>query len=163
MLSNTRFGSSPPARHVRKGAPAPPPAPESAPTPPPAPKLWKAMHHPKWEGVHPESDAFFAMGKYKFAIHDPTTPKSLLSEINIGDRIIVQPRTMFRKNGQRLKSEKKSNQFRYGTITTESRLEEDQIGTDCPLYGFCVDWDDSFVPSDPTIINKPFKTFTLIK
>ena len=153
MLSNTRFGSAPPARHDRE--------------PEPAPKLWKAMHHPKWV-VHPEADAFFAMGKYKFAISSRRgTPESLICDIKVGDRIIVQPQTMVRNNGQRLKKPKKSNLFRYGTITTESRLEEDQMVqqrlSDNPLYSFCVDWDDSFVPSDPTIINKPFKTFTLIK
>ena len=163
MLSNTRFGSSPPARHVRKGAPAPPPAPPSEPEP--APKLWKAMHKPHWV-VHPEADAFFAMGKYKYAIsRRKGTPKSLIRDIKVGDRIIVEPQTMIRKNGQPRKNPEKSMMFRYGTITTESRLEEDQMGQPegNPLYGFCVDWDDSFVPSDPTIINKPFKTFTLIK
>jgi hypothetical protein len=122
------------------------------------------MHQPEWE-IHSEPDTFFAMGKYKYAIsRRKGTPKSLIHDIKIGDRIIVQPRTMVRNNGERRKSPKNSKLFRYGTITTESRLDADQTGrpAENPLYGFCVDWDDAFVPADPTIINKPFKAFTRI-
>ena len=157
-MNNQRFGSTPPSRHNRGGSAQE----QSEETP--QPKLWKAMHHPKWEGVHPEADSFFAMGKYKFAIHETTTPKSLLSDIKVGDRIVVQPRTMIGKHGNRLLNAKYIDQFRFGTITTESVLEPDQSGTiDAPLYGFLVDWDDSFVPVIPGMRNNPCKTFTLIQ
>ena len=170
MLSNTRFGSSPPERHVRKvaSAPAPLPAPTSAPAPapaptPPAPKLWKAMHHVEWT-VHPESEDFFAMQNYKFAIKKITTPESLITDVNPGDRIIVEPQTMVGKRGRRLKNPKRTKKFRYGTVTSNPSLDEDQTGVNkCPLYSFSVDWDESFVPADPSIINDPCKTFTLIK
>ena len=127
--------------------------------------LWKAMHKPN-SVFHPEADAFFAMGKYKFAISSRRgTPESLIHDIKVGDRIIVEPQTMLRKNGQPRKNPEKSKMFRYGTITTESRLEEDQMGQpkENPLYGFSVTWDDAFVPADPSIINNPFQAFTLIQ
>jgi hypothetical protein len=167
MLSNTRFGSSPPARHVRKSAPAPAPLPAPAPAPaptPPAPKLWKAMHHVKWD-VHPESDDFFAMKNYKFAVKKITTPESLITGVNPGDRIIVQPQTMVGERGGRLKNPRRTEKFRYGTVTSNPSLDEDHIlraGHTSPLYSFSVDWDESFVPADPTIRNDPCKTFTRI-
>jgi len=159
-MNNQRFGSTPPARHVRKGA-----AQEQTPETP-SPKLWKVMHHPRWTEVHPEAKEFFAMGQYKFAISKRKgAPISLIDEIKVGDRIIVEPQTMLRKNGQPRKNPERSKMFRYGTVSSECRLEEDQLDQPekNPLYGFCVDWDDDFVPADASIKSKPFKTFTRIK
>ena len=133
--------------------------------------LWKAMHSPKWEGVHPEPDAFFAMGKYNFAISMRRgIPKSLLSEIKPGDRIVVQPRTMFGKRGNPLKNPRAQPHFRFGTIITEPILEKDKKLNTCvrspgtQLYGFRVVWDNSFVPIEnhKNLKNNPCKTFTLI-
>ena len=74
--------------------------------------LWKAMHKPN-SVFHPEADAFFAMGKYKFAISSRRgTPESLIHDIKVGDRIIVEPQTMLRKNGQPRKNPEKSGKVR---------------------------------------------------
>lgn len=128
--------------------------------------LWKAIHHPSWKGVHPEPDAFFDMGKYYFAI-SKHTPKSLLSEIKIGDRIVVQPQTMIRKRGNEpLKHKRALPYLRYGTIISNPILETDPALIACTkrktLYRFRVDWDDSFVPVSPKVKSNGRKTFTLI-
>ncbi len=124
--------------------------------------MWKAMHNPKWE-EHGEAPAFFETGKYVFAISKSTTPESLITSLTVGDRLVVQPRTMFGENNRVLKNEKKLNILRYGTITAKPTLEEDQKGrTAHPLYFVSVEWEEKVFPYDPKIKNHPCKTFTLI-
>jgi hypothetical protein len=137
--------------------------------------LWKAMHQPFWEGVHPEPEAFFSMGKYNFAISKTSTPKSILREIKKNDRIVVRPKTMIGKRGNPVKNAQNFHPplfdcdvLRYGTIISNPILETDRNlllhhcrSTD--LYEFRVVWDDSFVPDDPKLKNHCCKTFTLIK
>ena len=140
--------------------------------------LWKDMHHPSWKGgVHPEPDAFFYMGKYNFAIAKTSTPKSLLTEIKKNDRIVVRPRTMIGKRGNRVVNPQNFHPplfdcdvLRYGTIISNPILETDrdllyrsQRSPNTDLYEFRVDWDDSFVLDDPNLKNHCSKTFTRIK
>ena len=128
----------------------------------PSPKLWKAMHRP--EKSHGEPDIFFSSGKYTFAITKRTTPISLISSLSVGDRIVVQPRTMIGKNNRVLQNAKNLPMMRYGKITTKPALEPDQKGRrKHPLYYVCVKWEEKVYPDNPNLKNSPFKTFTLIK
>lgn len=130
---------------------------------PPATKLWKAMHAPHWS-QHGEPDDFFKKGKYPFAI-SKGTPESMVTDLAIGQRIVVQPRTKIGKNGRVLKNIKEKQVLRYGTITSRPirDLDDTEQSEEHPLWYVNVEWDKESVVADSTIRNKPFKTFTLIE
>jgi hypothetical protein len=157
MLSNTRFGSSPPERHVRKGAPAPAPAP--APVPAPPANVWKAMHKPK-PTKHGEADEFFSSEKYTFCITNPSTPSSILKELTAGTRMVVQPLTMIGKKGVRVMNTQKLDYVRYGEITSQEPTFWKNQSDGKPWYYVRVTWGPrARIPEN--MKQTPQKTFTL--
>lgn len=135
---------------------------------------WKAMHRPDW--IHGEPEDFIRSGKYNFAIRKGTTPESLVKDIAVGDRIVIEARTMKGKKKSQLDKPRSLKYWWVGTITTIPKREKNQ-GTSggCrnnhdhrakhPLYYFCIDWDKegskvSCTSSPPCPAGWPCKTFT---
>lgn len=132
-------------------------------------KLWKVMHHPEWGHVgHPEPEEFFSLGCYWFCISSGSTPKSILGELNAGDRIVVQPKTMVGSRGKCLKDARGLKELRYGKIVSEPLQtphtdSPDPIYADPRWYYVKVEWARESAPPHPSYKSNPCKTFTLIK
>lgn len=127
-----------------------------------ASKLWKVMHHPEWGfNPHPEACEFFELGEYWVCVGHPSTPKSTVDEVNVGDRFVIQPKTTIGKRGKKVKKPCPCDKdiYRFGTV----RSKAINVGGDLGINGwvkFKVDWTES-IPYNGRYKNSGQKTITL--
>lgn len=118
------------------------------------------MHHPEWGfNPHPEAREFFELGEYWVCAGHPSTSTSVVDSVNIGDRFVVQPKTMFGKRDKKVKNPCPCAKdiYHFGTVLSKPTPEElARKG----WMKFNVDWTES-IPYNGKYKNKGQKTITL--
>jgi len=130
------------------------------------------MHHPEWDwyaGGHSEEDELIALCKYYFCVDKPSTPKSLINEVKVGDNLYLRPRTMKRRDSKpkQLTAPRTKDYFRHGTITSLPTRADvvDSLGFTSPDWYFVeVGWSDVRCTDADKLThykNKPYQTLSL--
>ena len=121
------------------------------------------MHHPEWEfNPHAEAPEFFELGEYWVCVGHPSTPASVVYEVDVGDRLVIQPKTTVGKRVKKLKVPRPCDKdiYCFGTVRTKAKSVTDPELSRKGWVKFKVDWEES-IPYNGKYTNKAQKTITL--